>query len=291
MTRTDSTNAGSAGEEAARWFVRVDAGEHPDDPNLAAWLEARPENERALQRVELAAALGRQLAAEPSSALYAEAAQAARLAPSRRSSARALAWGGALAASLLGAVFIVRDAAGPARSPEIVMIEAARVVAFNAPSNPVAVLPNGIVVDASAVAVLPFTADDAAFAEGLQRDVAAALRTVPGLYVIADAAVSSYARTELSPSEIGGQLGARGIVDAAIELGDGRVRVTAILRETTTGATLWRTELDTPVDELRAVRGEIVERVAAAMLDASLRAPIARADGSNVYTAGKPLLQ
>ncbi len=291
MTRKDSTNADSAQGEAARWFVRVDAGGSRDHLELAAWLEARPENERALQRVELAAALGRQLAADPSSALYAEAARAARIGPSRRSFARALAWGGALAAALLVAVFIVRDPARPASSSDTVTIEAARVVAFNAPNNPVAVLPTGVVVDASAVAVLPFTAADAALAEGLERDVVEALRTVPGLYVIADAAVSSYARTELSPSEIGGQLGARGIVDAAIELVDGRVRVTASLRETTNGATLWYTELDRPVDELRAVRSEIVEHVAAAMLDASLRAPIARADGSNVYTAGKPLLQ
>jgi TolB-like protein len=196
------------------------------------------------------------------------------------------------AAALLVAVFVARDGAPPASSPAIMTMEAARVVAFNAPSNPVAVLPTGVVVDASAVAVLPFTAADAVLAEGLERDIAAALRTVPGLYVIAGAAVSSYADTDLSPSEIGGQLGARGIVDAAIELVDGRVRVNARLRETTTGATLWRTDLDRPVDELRAVRIEIAEHVAAAMLDSSLRAPVARVDDSNAaYSAGKPLLQ
>ena len=103
---------------------------------------------------------------------------------------------------------------------------------------PVAVLPSGAVVDASAVAVLPFAAaGDATLAEGLERDVVAALRTVPGLYVIADDAVQPYAATDLAAAEIGGQLGARGIVEAAVELVDGRVLVSARLRDSATGAT------------------------------------------------------
>ncbi len=290
MTGTDADT--DAAGEAGRWYVRVDAGA-ADAAALSAWLDEKPQNERALERVELAVALGRRLAADPGSALHAAAAEAARALPRKHMRARPLAWGGALAATLLVAAFVVRDAGPPASPPETVMMEAARVVAFDAPSNPIAVLPSGAVVDASAVAVLPFAASgDTTLAEGLERDVVAALRTVPGLYVIADAAVSSYAYTDLSPAEIGGQLGARGIVDAAIEVVDGRVRVNVRLRETTTGATLWRTDLDTPVDELRAVRTEIAEHVAAAMLDSSLRAPVARADDSNAaYAASKPLLQ
>lgn len=178
----------------------------------------------------------------------------------------------------------------PGVEPRPVILRAAQRVAFDAPSNPIAVLPTGAVVDASAVAVLPFAASgDATLAEGLERDVVAALRTVPGLYVIADSSVSSYAYTDLSPAEIGGQLGARGIVDAGVELVDGRVHVNARLRDATTGATLWRTDVDRPVDELRAVRTEIAEYVAAAMLDSSLRAPVARADG--FAFAAKPFQQ
>ena len=192
--------------------------------------------------------------------------------PHRRRWGRALAWGGALAAALLVAVFVVRDGAPPATSPDGVTIEAARVVGFDAPSNPVAVLPTGVVVDASAVAVLPFAAaGDAALAEGLERDVVAALRTVPGLYVIADGAVQPYAATELEASEVGGLLGARGLVDAVVELVDGRVLVDARLRESATGATLWEARFDRSVDELRAVRDEMADHIAAAMLDSSLR--------------------
>jgi TolB-like protein len=202
-------------------------------------------------------------------------------------------WGAALVASLVAVFFVVRDGTSPASSPEIVTLEAARIVTFDAPSSSVAVLPGGAVVDASAVAVLPFAAaGDGALARGLERDVVDTLRTVPGLYVIADAAVSSYAATDLSPSEIGAQLGARGIVDAGVELVDGRVRVNVRLSDAATGATLWRTDLDRPVDELRAVRYEIADRVAGTMLDSGLREQAARAGRSSApVSASKPLPQ
>ena len=273
-------------DAAAAWFVRVDSGSEPAaDAALAGWLAERPANERAMERVELAVELGRRLAAEPGHALHAEAARAAGRRSHRALLVRTLAWSGALAAGLLVAIFIARDAAGPAARPEPVAMRAARLVAVNAPSNPVVVLPSGVVVDASAVAVLPFAAaGDATLAQGLEREVVAALRSVPGLYVVADSAVQAYAYTELAPAEIGAQLGARGVLDAAIDLVDGRVRVSARLREASTGATLWRADLERSVDELRAVRDELAEQVAAAMLDSSLRAD-ARADDAIVTLA------
>ncbi len=290
MTGTDADT--DAAREAGRWYVRLDAGA-ADEVALAAWLDEKPENERALERVELAAALGRRLAADPSSALHAAAAAAAQALPRKRVLARSLAWSGALAAALLVAVFVVRDAARPAESPETVTMEAARVVAFDAPSNAVAVLPSGAVVDASAVAVLPFAASgDAMLAEGLERDVAAALRTVPGLYVIADDAVQPYAATDLAAAEIGGQLGARGIVEAAVDLIDGRVLVSARLRYSATGATLWRANVDRPVAELGAIRYEIAEGIAATMLDSDLRGRVVYSNRSSApVSASKPTQQ
>jgi TolB-like protein len=291
--RKDSTGNEAGAGEAAHRFVSVDAGEQGADAALASWLAERPEHERALERVDLAAALARELAADPGSALYAEAAAAARLAPRRRIVLRALALGGALAASLLVAVFVVRDGRPPVVAPARAPIEAARVVTFDAPTNAVAVLPTGAVVDAGAVAVLPFvTSQDGTLAAGLERDVVAALRDVPGLYVIADAAVSSYASSDLSPSEIGSQVGARGIVDAGVELVDGRVRVSARLRDAATGATLWRADVDRPVDELNAIRHEIAENVAATMFDSDLRAQAARTGRSSApVSVSKPIPQ
>jgi len=289
MKEAGETNAGA--EAAARRFVRADSGgDALADAALASWLAAHPDNERALQRVELAVELGRRLAADPASALHGEAARAARQARRRSRLVDVAAWGGALAAALLVAVFVVRDRAPESAAPE--PLDAARVVAFDAPSNAVAVLPSGVVIDASAVAVLPFVGlGDAALAAGLERDVVTSLRTVPGLYVIAEANVQPYAGTELGAAEIGGLLGARGLVDASVELVEGRVRVSARLRESTTGATLWQTEVDRPVDELRAVRTEIAERVATAMFDSSLRGRVARAEDDGAPFAAKPFQQ
>ena len=115
---------------------------------------------------------------------------------------------------------------------------------------------------------------------------------MPGLYVIADAAVQPYAGTELAAPELGGLLGVRGLVDGSVELVDGRVLVNARLRDAATGATLWQTQVERPVDELRAIRSEIAESVAATMLDSSLRERAARTDGSSEpVSAGKPFQQ
>jgi TolB-like protein len=202
---------------------------------------------------------------------------------------RALAWGGALAAAMLVAVLMLPDSAPRSEPPELPPLRAAQVATLEAPGDAAAVLPTGVVVDAGAVAVLPFTAaGDATLAIRLERDVVASLRTVPGLYVIADDAVRPYAATALDSAQIGGQLGARGIVDAAVEVAEGRVRVTARLREAATGATLWQTDVERPVDELGAVRYEIAESVAMAMLDSGLRERAARASRSGAVSVSKP---
>src|SRR5215207_9760930 len=98
MNEASETNDGA--EAAARRFVRADSGGDAfADAALAGWLAAHPDNERALQRVELAVELGRRLAADPASALHAEAARAARRASRHWRPAPLVAWGGAIAAA------------------------------------------------------------------------------------------------------------------------------------------------------------------------------------------------
>jgi TolB-like protein len=291
--RKDSNGNEARAGEAARRFVSVDAGEQGADVALASWLAEQPENECVLLRVELAAVLAKRLAGDPSSALYAEAAAAARLQPRPRKMARALVWGGALAAAMLLAVFLVPESPPQPDGAALPPLRAAERVTVDAPRDSVALLPTGVVVDANAVAVLPFAAaGDATLARGLERDVVTALRTVPGLYIIADAAVQPYAATDLAAMEIGTQLGARGLVDAEVELVDGRVRVSARLREAATGATLWQTDVDRPVEELGAIRSEIAENVADAMLDSGVREPLAAEARSRApVSSSKPLPQ
>ena len=257
----------------------VDAGEPGADAELATWLDERPENERALQRVELAVALG--TAARGRSrerAARRGGAAAGALGRADEPWGRGLAWSGALAAMLLVAVLLAARCRAAVRAPSSRRCVPRSAWPVNAPSDPVAVLPIGVVVDASAVAVLPFVAaGDATLAQGLERDVVASLRTVPGLYVIADNAVQPYASTELDAAEIGGLLGRAGIVDAAVDLADGRVRVSRApaRRRDRRNVVGGPTSIE-PVDELSAIRYEIAESVAATMLDSSLREQVAR---------------
>ena len=123
MKRRDSTGSRTGPDEAARRFVRIDAGEAGADAELTTWLAERDENERALERVELAVALGRRLAADPDNALHAEATRAAGTVPRRRTAWRELAWGGALAAMLLVVIVVVPDAVSPSREPEPVALQ------------------------------------------------------------------------------------------------------------------------------------------------------------------------
>jgi TolB-like protein len=292
MKQGNAPGADATGE-AARRFVRVDAGHSGAEAELASWIAERSSNAPALERIELAVVLGKRLAADPASALHVEAAAAARIEPRRHGARRAVVWGGALAAAVLVAVVVLTDSALRSEAPELAPLRAAELVTVDAPRVTAAVLPSGVVVDAGAVAVLPFaTSGDATLAAGLERDVVASLRTVPGLYVIADNAVQPYAATELDTADLGGQLGARGIVDAGVELVDGRVRVSARLREAATGATLWQTDVDRPVGDLGAVRYEIAESVAATLLDPGLREQAARANRSQAsVSVGKPLPQ
>src|SRR5688572_5851907 len=143
---TDAGKAHDGGEMAARRFVRADSGrdDRAGDAALATWLAEHPRNELGMERVELAVALGRRLAADPLSPLHAEALRAVRPAIRRQMWVRALALSGALAAGFVVAVFVVRDRV-PAESAPPTM-EAARRVAVDAPSTAVAVLPSGAVL-------------------------------------------------------------------------------------------------------------------------------------------------
>ena len=184
-----------------------------------------------------------------------------------------------MAAALLVAVSIVRDGAPPATAPRPSRSSGAR-RRVRCAEQSVAVLPSGVVVDASAVAVLPFTAaGDATLAEGLERDVVAALRTVPGLYVIADGAVQPYAATRARGR--GDRRAARRARPrrAAVELVDGRVLVERAAPRIRDGRDVvaQRRSID-PSTSCAPFATRSPER-RRGDVDSSLRAQVARADG------------
>src|SRR6185369_17325856 len=152
--------------------------------------------------------------------------------------------------ALLWIAFHLRDATTPNAAATS---SAASIVASSAGANSTVMLPGGVVVDANSIAVLPFvdsSADDASrrLAAGLYDDIVAALRAVPGLYVVGGSSVAPYAGTDVGPSEVGAQLGTRGVLAADVELRTGELRVAVQLTDAATGDALWRAGYERPID-------------------------------------------
>jgi len=296
---------------AAEWYVAIDSAA-PDDvkaARFAAWLDRAAEHEPELERCAAAVEIARGLADDPDLRFaYDEAAALAAGVPRARRSFRNLSSAAAIAATVvagIAAIWLAREAREP-RAPDgadatanasvlvrgadagapasaSAPLRAADIGAAAPVSVPALRLPSGVVVDAGAVAVLPFGAasDDgvaaAKLAATLARNVRTELAAAPGIYVIGTPQAVAYLGTDLSAAELGAQLGVRGVVGGELALDAGQVRVGVTLVDAATDQTLWHSDYERPVAELAPLAGEIGAEVAAALVDADLRARAAAA--------------
>jgi TolB-like protein len=287
----------------AEWFVALDS--RPSDEittaRLAAWLDRAADHEQELERCDAAAEIARNLADDPELRwAYDEAAAlGARDAPTggralARRTLRRFGWAAALAAAVtaVAVVWVTRDARSPANpaatnpialeaAPPLDPVAAAErgaSIAAAAAAYPIARLPSGVAVDASSVAVLPFGAppDESRgtrlLAASLSRDIGSALAALPGIYVVGAPRAAAYLGTELDASELGEQLGVRGIVVGEITEHDGQIRVAADLVDAATDERLWHAEYERPAEELMSLADEIGGEVTTALVDPERRA-------------------
>ena len=299
---------------AAEWYVAVDSAA-PDDvkaARLAAWLDRAAEHEPELERCSAAVEIARGLADDPELRwAYDEAAAVAAGAPRARRAFRNVGWAAATAATLVagvGAIWLARDGQVPhalgganVTTTAVALVRWARSGAADGAAAPVRAvdigaaasasvpalrLPSGVVVDAGAVAVLPFTAssDDGAaaskLAATLARNVGTELALAPGIYVIGARQAAAYLGTDLSASELGAQLGVRGVVVGDVALDAGQVRVGATLLDAATDEPLWHSEYERPATELASLADEIGAEITAALVDPEMRARAAAATSS-----------
>ncbi len=290
---------------AAEWFVALDS--RPSDEvsaaRLASWLDRAREHEQELERCDAAAEIARGLADDPELRwAYDEvAALAARdAAVSGRTSARRtlLPFGRAAAVAaasiaVVAALWLARDARPPAHRPAastLVLEQAAPAldpaasaergasIAAAAATYPIARLPSGGVVDASSVAVLPFGAPPEEpratrlIAASLARDIGSALAAQPGIYVVGAPHAEAYLGTELDASELGEQLGVRGIVVGELAEHDGQIRIAADLLDAATDERLWHADYERPAEELTSLAEEIGAEISSALIDPQGRA-------------------
>ena len=290
---------------AAEWFVALDS--RPSDEvtaaRLSAWLDRAAEHERELERCDAAAEIARGLADDPALRwAYDEAAALGRRDSAGLQSAlarpalRRFGWAAALTIAGLAAVaalWLARDAPRPGHphaanplaleQPAPLLDPAASAersasIAAAAAAYPIARLPGGVVVDASSVAVLPFgaPADESRATRllvvSLSRDIGSALAAVPGIYVVGTPRAAAYLGTELDASELGEQLGVRGVVVGELTQHDGQIRIAADLLDAATDERLWHAEYQRPAEELPSLAAEIGDEITAALIDPERRA-------------------
>jgi TolB-like protein len=299
---------GAEPASAAEWFVALDSSARDDvrSARFAAWLDRAAEHELELERCDAAAEITRGLADDPELRwAYDEAAALANAElPSRRVRVRrrALRFGwaaGLVAAGLAGvaALWLARDAHGPEASLALeraptasdpagaadsassaFAAERRATFAAAAARYPIARLPSGGVVDAGSVAVLPFrSAAQEGLATGelaatLSREIGATLAALPGIYVVGSPQATAYIGTELAASELGDQLGVRGVVAGDVAESDGQIRVAARLLDAATDRQIWQDEYERPVEDLPMLAAEIGDAITEALVDPALRA-------------------
>ncbi len=124
--------------------------------------------------------------------------------------------------------------------------------------------------DRPSIAVLPFDSlsrDErlGRLADGMVEDVITDLSRFRELFVIAGNSTFVYKGKPVDVREVGRQLGVRYVLEGSVQSGDGRLRLTAQLVDTTSGAYVWSERYDRPLDDLFAVRADVAERIVGAI--------------------------
>lgn len=136
--------------------------------------------------------------------------------------------------------------------------------------------------DKPGVAVLPFAnlSGDAAtgrLADGITEDVIADLARFRDLDLIARNSTTAYKDKPVGIRQIGRELNVAYVVEGSIQRAADRVRVTAQLIDTRSGAHLWAEQWDRPTEDVFAVQAELAERVASTLGGYGLIAEASRA--------------
>ncbi len=123
-----------------------------------------------------------------------------------------------------------------------------------------------LITDKPSVAVLPFTnmskdEDKEFFADGMTEDIITGLSCDSRLFVIARNSTFAYKGQSPNISTVGRELGVRYVLEGSIRLINDRLRITAQLIETETGAHVWADKIDRPAIDIFDVQDEVVDSI------------------------------
>jgi adenylate cyclase len=115
------------------------------------------------------------------------------------------------------------------------------------------------------------------FANGVIEDIVISLAALPDLSVLARGATIGWRAAEADPRSVGRMLGVRYVLSGSIRRREGGARITADLRETEEGDSIWSDRIDAPDRELFDVQDEIVARIVAGIVPSVRAAELRRA--------------
>jgi adenylate cyclase len=117
------------------------------------------------------------------------------------------------------------------------------------------------------IVVLPFTnlTDDPTqkyFAEAITNDLTADLSRIQDSFVIAPHTAATYARSQVDVKQLGRELGVRYVLEGNLRRTENRVRVSALLIDAESGATVWSDRFDGDWTKSMQLEDEITGRLA-----------------------------
>jgi adenylate cyclase len=135
-------------------------------------------------------------------------------------------------------------------------------VSATAQQTPALALP-----DKPSIAVLPFAnmsgdPEQEYFADGMVDEIITALSRIRWLFVIADNSSFTYKGQAIDVKQIGRELGVRYVLEGSVRKDGRRVRISAVLIDTTTGAHLWADRFDGSLEEIFDLQDQVAVSIA-----------------------------
>ena len=153
--------------------------------------------------------------------------------------------------------------------------------------------------DKPSIAVLPFQnmsgdPEQEYFADGLVEDIITGLSYIRWLFVIARNSSFTYKGKPVDIKLVGRELGVRYVLEGSVRKGGNRVRITAQLIDTVSGAHVWAERYDRDLSDIFAVQDELTATVAGLIEPAlaqaeqqrAMRKPPDRLDAWEAYQRG-----
>jgi TolB-like protein/class 3 adenylate cyclase/tetratricopeptide (TPR) repeat protein len=136
--------------------------------------------------------------------------------------------------------------------------------------------------DKPSIAVLPFQnmsgdPEQEYFADGIVEEITTALSRFKSLFVIARNSSFTYKGKAVDIKQVGRELGVRYVLEGSVRKATNRVRITAQLIDTSTGAHLWANRFDGATEDVFELQDQVMTSVVGAITPKLEQAEIGRA--------------